>query len=207
MEYKILPVGSMGTNCYLTWCLKSKEALVIDPGFEPQTVLREIEALGLKVKYIVNTHGHMDHIGGNQELHSALNCPIAIGCEDALMLTDAHYNLSNMMRNPVLSPAPQILLQEGDSLDFGACSLQVLSTPGHTPGGISLYGHGLLFCGDTLFKQSIGRSDLPGGDHSQLIQAIKTKLLPLPGETKVLPGHGPETTLALEEASNPWLQG
>ncbi len=123
------------------------------------------------------------------------------------MLTDAHYNLSNMMRNPVLSPAPQILLQEGDSLDFGACSLQVLSTPGHTPGGISLYGHGLLFCGDTLFKQSIGRSDLPGGDHSQLIHAIKTKLLPLPGETRVLPGHGPETTLVLEEASNPWLQG
>jgi glyoxylase-like metal-dependent hydrolase (beta-lactamase superfamily II) len=207
MEYKILPLGSMGTNCYLAWCPESKEALVIDPGFEPQTVLREIEALGLKVKYIVNTHGHMDHIGGNQELHSALGAPIAIGSEDAFMLTDASYNLSSMMRKPVLSPAPQVLLQEGDSLDFGACSLQVLSTPGHTPGGISLYGHGLLFCGDTLFKQSIGRSDLPGGDHCQLIQAIQAKLLPLPGETKVLPGHGPISTLAKEKVGNPWLQG
>lgn len=207
MEYKILPVGSMGTNCYLAWCPENKEALVIDPGFEPQRVLREIETLGLIVKYIVNTHGHMDHIGGNQELHSALGAPIAIGDEDAFMLTDARYNLSSMMRTPVLSPAPRVLLQEGDSLDFGACSLLVLSTPGHTPGGISLYGHGLLFCGDTLFKQSIGRSDLPGGDHRQLIQSIKTKLLPLPGETKVLPGHGPISTLAREEASNPWLQG
>ena len=207
MEYKTLPVGSMGTNCYLAWCSESKEALIIDPGFEPQTILREVEALGLKVKLIVNTHGHMDHIGGNQELHSVLGAPIAVGSEDAAMLTDPRYNLSNMMRKPVLSPAPHVLLQEGDRLDFGACSLQVLSTPGHTPGGISLYGNGLLFCGDTLFKQSIGRSDLPGGDHSQLIQAIKTKLLPLPEETRVLPGHGPESLLGRERALNPWLQG
>ena len=207
MEYKTLPVGSMGTNCYLAWCPENKEALVIDPGFEPEAILREIEALGLKVKFIVNTHGHMDHIGGNQELHSVLGAPIAIGSEDAVMLTDPRYNLSNMMRKPVLSPAPQVLLREGDSLDFGACSLQVLSTPGHTPGGISLYGNGLLFCGDTLFKQSIGRSDLPGGDHSQLIQAIKTKLLPLPEETRVLPGHGPESLIGRERALNPWLQG
>lgn len=207
MEYKTLPVGSMGTNCYLAWCPESKEALVIDPGFEPEAILREIEAMGLKVKFIVNTHGHMDHIGGNQELHSVLGAPIAIGSEDAATLTDPRYNLSSMMRKPVLSPAPQLLLQEGDSLEFGACSLQVLSTPGHTPGGISLYGNGLLFCGDTLFKQSIGRSDLPGGDHSQLIQAIKTKLLPLPEETRVLPGHGPESLIGLERALNPWLQG
>lgn len=207
MEYKILPVGSMGTNCYLAWCPESKEALVIDPGFEPQRILQEIEALGLEVKYIINTHGHLDHIGGNQELHAALKAPIAIGSEDAAMLTDPACNLSGMMRHPVSSPAAQHLLRDGDTIAFGHCSLQVLATPGHTPGGISLYGHGVLFCGDTLFKQSIGRSDLPGGNHQQLIASIKTKLLPLPGETKVLPGHGPASSLAQEAATNPWLQG
>lgn len=205
MEYKTLPVGSMGTNCYLAWCPDTKEALVIDPGFEPQKILREIESLGLKVKYIINTHGHMDHIGGNQELHLALKAPIAISGEDAGMLTDPSLNLSGMVGNPISSPAPQHLLAEGDSIDFGDCSLQVLATPGHTPGGISLYGHGVLFSGDTLFKLSIGRGDLPGGNHNQLIASIKTKLLPLPGETKVLPGHGPDSSLAQEAVSNPWL--
>lgn len=207
MEYKILPVGSMGTNCYLAWCPESKEALVIDPGFEPQRILQEIEALGLKVKYIINTHGHLDHIGGNGELHAALKVPIAIGREDACMLTDPAKNLSSMMRHPVSSPASTHLMADGDAIAFGNCSLQVLATPGHTPGGISLYGHGVLFCGDTLFKQSIGRSDLPGGNHQQLIASIKTKLLALPGDTAVLPGHGPGSTLAAEAATNPWLQG
>jgi glyoxylase-like metal-dependent hydrolase (beta-lactamase superfamily II) len=207
MEYRALTLGSMATNCYLAWCPESMEALVIDPGFEPDTVLKEIADLGLKVRYIVNTHGHIDHIGANRALHEALGAPIAIGREDGPMLADPRQNLSGFIGGALTSPAPQLLLDEGDSLEFGGSALQVLATPGHTPGGISLYGHGRLFCGDTLFCESIGRSDFPGGDHRLLLKSIREKLLPLPGETQVLPGHGPASTLAYEKANNPWLRG
>lgn len=207
MEYKVLILGDMSTNCYLVWCPPGKEAVVIDPGSQPERIQAEVKALGLSVKYIINTHGHVDHIGGNEELQAAWGAPIAIGSADASMLTDARNNLSFFVGEMVMSPAPQVLLRDGDSLHFGACSLKVLDTPGHTPGGISLYGQGLLFCGDTLFNESIGRSDLPGGDHRLLLKSIKEKLLPLPGDTLVLPGHGPASTLAREKEQNPWLQG
>lgn len=206
MEYKTLAVGNMETNCYLVWCRDSKEAIVIDPGFEGERILAAIKASGLKIKYIVNTHGHVDHIGGNQALRSALGVPIAIGKEDAWMLEEPKGNLSVFMGGALQSPAAQVLLAEGDCLEFGSCSLRVIEAPGHTPGGIALYGHGMLFSGDTLFAGSVGRSDFPGGDTRQLTKSIN-KFLLLPKETKVLPGHGPESTLALEQESNPWLQG
>lgn len=207
MEIKRLPLGSMGTNCYLAWCPKTLEGVVIDPGFDGETVLKFIEELSLQVKYIINTHGHLDHIGANRELQTALHCPIAIGAEDAPMLTDAMGNLSYHMRQPVTSPAAELLLQDGDCLEFGACILQVLATPGHTSGGISLYAPGVLFAGDTLFNRSVGRSDLPGGNQIQLLDSIVNKLLTLPDETRVLPGHGPESTVGEERMYNPWLQG
>jgi glyoxylase-like metal-dependent hydrolase (beta-lactamase superfamily II) len=163
--------------------------------------------LGLKVKYIVNTHGHLDHIGANREVHEFLKCPIAIGKADAPMLTDARLNFSNQYGQPLTSPEAELLLSQGDTISFGPCSLNVLSTPGHTQGGICLYGHGVLFSGDTLFQHSIGRSDFPGGSQKQLLNSINTKLLVLPDETRVLPGHGPETTIGEERVHNPWLQG
>lgn len=207
MEITRMQVGALGTNCYLAWCRESKAALVIDPGADAETILATIKDLGLQVQYIVNTHGHLDHIGANSELHSALNCPIAIGREDQGMLTSAQENLSHHMGRPITSPAAQILLEDGDELDFGCCRLRVLATPGHTRGGISLYGHGVLFAGDTLFQRSIGRWDLPGGNQQELLTSIKTRLLTLPDTTRVLPGHGPETSIGEERVHNPWLQG
>ena len=206
MNFKCFSLGDIATNCYLAWCAKDKEAVVIDPGFEAREIPQEIEALGLKVRYIINTHGHFDHIGGNSQLHSLLGAPIAVSSEDAGMLSDPHANLSHMVGLNVLSPPPLLLLQDGDILSFGACSLKVLSTPGHTPGGISLYGHGLLFSGDTLFKESIGRASFPGGNYRQLLKSIQSKLMTLPAETKVLPGHGPLSTLAWEKAHNDWIR-
>ncbi len=207
METKTLIVGDLATNCYLAWCRDTKDALVIDPGGDAPVILKAIESLSLKVAYIVNTHGHLDHIGANSELHSALNCPIAIGNLDQGMLTDAGENLSYHVGPPMTSPAAEILLEHGDKLEFGRCTLEVLATPGHTRGGISLYGHGILFAGDTLFQRSIGRSDLPGGNQQQQLASIRTKLLTLPDATRVLPGHGPETTIGQERVHNPWLQG
>lgn len=207
MQIKRLEVGEMGTNCYLAWCEKTNLALVIDPGSDSERILRAVRNLELKVKYIVNTHGHLDHIGANRNLHDVLNCPIAIGEDDSIMLTSPKHNLSSQIGQPVTSPDADILLAQGDKLEFGSCVLEVFDTPGHTPGGICLYGHGILFAGDTLFQRSIGRSDLPGGNHDQLIKSIQTKLLALPDVTRVLPGHGPETTISEERVHNPWLQG
>lgn len=207
MDIRKLELGGMGTNCYLAWCPKSKAGLIIDPGFDPDTILKIIAELDLEIKYIVNTHGHLDHIGANRGVHNALGSPIAVGEADAPMLTDARQNLSYQAGLPLTSPEPQLLLGEGDEIKFGTCSLRVLSTPGHTPGGIGLYGHGTLFSGDTLFHSSIGRSDLPGGDHGTLLDSIRAQFLTLPDETRVMPGHGPETTIGAERKNNPWLQG
>src|SRR5690554_83522 len=207
MKTKTLALGQMGTNCYLAWCPDTKEALVVDPGAEAEKILAEIEDLELKVKYIVNTHGHLDHIGANSALQQALHCPIAVGEDDATMLTDAQQNLSHQVGQPFTSPAAELLLNHGAKLEFGTCSLRVMATPGHTRGGIGLYGHATLFAGDTLFQGSIGRSDLPGGNQEQLLESIRTQFLTLPDETQVLPGHGPETTIGIERQSNPWLQG
>ncbi|HOB34851.1 MAG: MBL fold metallo-hydrolase [Firmicutes bacterium] len=207
MEVKRLQVGDMATNCYLAWCPRSREAAVIDPGGSARQILEAIAELQLNVKYIVNTHGHLDHIGANAEVKEALKCPLAVGREDSAMLTDPRRNLSYQLGRPVVSPPPDILLEQGDVLELGDCRLEVLATPGHTPGGVSLYGCGLVFVGDTLFQRSIGRSDLPGGQHGQLLESIREKLLVLPPETRVLPGHGPGTTIGAEKAHNPWLQG
>lgn len=207
MEIKKLAVGPLSTNCYLAWCPETKEAVAVDPGYEAETILKAIRTLGLQVKYIINTHGHVDHIGANEALVMALDCPIAIGSEDAPMLTSASKNLSRQVGQPLASPDAQILLSQGDIVKFGSCTLEVLDTPGHTRGGISLYSPGTLFAGDTLFKRSVGRTDLPGGNQEQLMESIRTRLLILPDETRVLPGHGPESTIGSEKKNNPWLKG
>lgn len=207
MEYTALPVGSFGTNCYLAWCDRTQAGIVIDPGAQPGEILKQVEELSLDIKAVVNTHGHLDHIGGNGAIASRHNCPVFIGAADARMLEDPQLNYSARLGKPVTSPAAQRLLSDGDQVEFGRCALAVLSTPGHTPGSICLLGHGVLFSGDTLFAGSVGRTDLPGGSHNQLVDSIRRRLLPLPDEIAVLPGHGPATTIGQERQNNPWLQG
>ncbi|MFZ5641949.1 MAG: MBL fold metallo-hydrolase [Bacillota bacterium] len=206
MLIKCIPLGGMGANCYVVACDDTKEALVIDPGGEPRPVLSFVEKEGLKVKYIVNTHGHIDHIMGNDLLKQATGARVLIHELDAEMLQNPRLNLSGFMGGSIKLAQADQLLTEGDTVEVGKVSLEVIHTPGHTRGGICLKGDGVVFTGDTLFSGSIGRSDFPGGSAETLINSIKTKLLPLPDDTAVYPGHMQESTMGEEKKYNPFLR-
>ena len=204
MKYKILNVlPEFGTNTYLVWDESSKEAMIIDPANAADMLLDEISELNLK--YIVNTHGHGDHIGGNKFLKENTQAKLAIHELDAQMLIDPRQNLSTHWGAQLISPAADIILQDGDFLQLGEYKFKIIHTPGHSRGGICLLVDNLLFCGDTLFAGSIGRTDLPGGDYATLINSIKSQLFALSGNTKVFPGHGPETTIEDEKIGNPFV--
>jgi len=202
---KELQVGMIGTNCYVVACPETQEAIVIDPGDEAKRIHNLVTKNGFKITAIVNTHGHWDHVGGNRELKKLTGAPIYIHEQDARFLTDGRLHLGSMMGNNENSPAADKLLKEGDIVKVGKHNLKIIHTPGHTPGGISLIGENLVFVGDTLFAGSIGRTDLPGGNYTTLINSIKEKLLSLDDETVVYPGHGPSTTIGRERARNPFL--
>jgi glyoxylase-like metal-dependent hydrolase (beta-lactamase superfamily II) len=194
MFVKMFAVGMLGTNCYAVGDKDSGEAVVIDPGFdtesEAQRILDEIERNGLQIKYIINTHGHPDHNGGNHILKNRSQAPILIHEADAPMLRG--------------TPADR-RLREGDIIKVGSVKLRVIHTPGHSPGSIALLAEDCVFSGDTLFVGSIGRYDLPGASLEELVNSLK-KLLTLPDHVKVCPGHGPVTTIGEERRSNPFLR-
>lgn len=202
-----LPVGSLQANCYLMIDLDSKQTLIIDPGDDAEKIHEVIRDFVLKPVMIVNTHGHGDHIGANGEMKRRYEIPIAIHEDDAVMLTSAEANLSLFLGLNILSPPADIFYKDGDVQDFADNKIQILHTPGHSPGGISLYIDGNAITGDALFRHSIGRTDFPGASHEQLIQGIQEKLFTLPEETKVYPGHGPSTTIGEEKRNNPFLSG
>ncbi len=198
-------VGEIETNCYVLGCASTKEGVVIDPGGNPDVIKSSIEELGLTINAIINTHGHVDHIGANAEMKDATRADLLIHEYDAKMLLDPMANLSAMAYGPIVSPPADRFLAEGDSVKVGTVSLSVLHTPGHTAGGICLLGPGFVFVGDTLFAGSIGRTDFPGGSLELLVHSIRAKLLGLPGTTTVLPGHGPNTTIQDEKKWNPFV--
>ncbi|MDD2229292.1 MAG: MBL fold metallo-hydrolase [Candidatus Cloacimonetes bacterium] len=194
------------TNTWLLWDTVSLEALLIDPSAASETLLNSIKDKHLKVKMIVNTHGHGDHIGGNAFFAEALKCPCAIHALDADMLVDNKKNFSDMMGYKLsLKPAEHIL-EDGEIIKLGEIDVKVIHTPGHTPGGICLLTGKYLVSGDTLFEQSIGRTDLPGGSNAAIQKSIKEKLFCLDDDTLVFPGHGPTTSIGLEKANNPFVQ-
>jgi hydroxyacylglutathione hydrolase len=207
MIIKSFVVGPIGVNCYVVSDADSGQGIIIDPGGNAEEILAYVRAEKIAVQAIINTHGHGDHIGANDAVRKATGAPLLLHAADQYMLTDARANLSAFMGYQALSGPPDRLLAEGDEIAFEGGSFRVVHTPGHSPGGICLIGEGVVFSGDTLFAESIGRGDFPGGSEIELVRSVREKLLPLPDETRVYPGHGPETTIGWERRYNPYLQG
>lgn len=201
-----LEVGPIMANCYIVGCEETKQAAVIDPGDDADRILMTLAEAELKAKYLINTHGHFDHVGANKRMKDATGAQIAVHPDDEPMLSDLSKHAAMFGLKTENSPSADIHLKDGETITFGNITFEVIHTPGHSPGGICLYTPGHLFVGDTLFMGSIGRTDLPGGDYDTLISSIKTKLLNLDEKTIVYPGHGPETSIANEKRMNPFLR-
>lgn len=204
MIIKKLAVGPVQANCYILGCEDTKEAVVIDPGDETDRILIMLAELKLKVKYIINTHGHFDHVGGNKRLRDATGAEIIIHSLDAKMLGMTAEHASAWGLPGENSFPPDKTVEDGDSIVFGNITLKVIHTPGHSPGGISLLVDDSVFVGDTLFEGSIGRTDFPEADHETLISNIRNKLFALDDAVKVYPGHMGTTTIGQEKRFNPF---
>jgi len=197
--------------CYIVRRRDGQQCVVIDPGLEPERIVQRLEAERLEPAAILNTHGHCDHIGGNGRLKDRYpEAELIIGRLDAHMLEDAEANGSWMFGQSVLSPAADRELAGGERLELAGMPIRVLAVPGHSPGHLAYLIEDsvpLLFSGDVLFADGIGRTDLPGGSYERLIDSIRNELFSLPDQTIIFPGHGPITTIERERASNPWLAG
>ena len=200
-----LVVGDLQMNCYIFGCSATRQAVIIDPGGDAELIVSAVAEIGATIKMILLTHGHYDHIAGLREVKQHFNCPVLIHVADEEALTNPMVNLSALTgANITCEPAEQIL-DDGDQVAVGNLRLEVIHTPGHTPGGVCFRYGKVVFGGDVLFQGSIGRTDLPGGDYSTLIRSIRTQLLVLEEETRVYNGHGPSTTIGAESRSNPFL--
>ena len=209
MIHEILPVGMLQCNCSIFGDEQSRDAVVIDPGDEIDSILAILAKHQLRVKAIVITHAHIDHIGGAQKLKGATGAPVYMNAKDQplsehLDTQAAWLGMATPERTEI-----DVNARESEKIALGPAEFHVLETPGHTQGSISLWipAENKLIAGDTLFLDSIGRTDLPGGDYEQILRSIRDKLLPLDDATKVIPGHGPNTTIGRERARNPFLQG
>jgi hydroxyacylglutathione hydrolase len=201
-----ITVGIFQENCYLYACPQTHEAVIIDPGDEAPRILEQIKALQLIPKYIINTHGHLDHIMAIDAVSEVYPVPLAIHPADVYMYTEERTARRYGLQPPLVRRKPDILLQDGDTFTFGTLSLKVLHTPGHTPGGVCLLSEPhCLFSGDTLFHRSIGRTDLEGGSFDQLVTSIREKLYTLDEDLVVFPGHEGPTTIGEEKYENPFV--
>jgi glyoxylase-like metal-dependent hydrolase (beta-lactamase superfamily II) len=205
MHISRLVVGPLQVNCYVVSDENTKEAVVIDPGDDAQDILQLVGSKGLKVRYIVNTHAHFDHVGANKQVKDATGAELLIHEADSALLSGTAGQARMFGMTAPSSPKADRYVKHGDVVTVGAVKLTVLHTPGHSAGGICLRGDGVVFSGDALFAGSIGRTDLMGGDLMTLIASIKTNLMTLPDETVVLSGHGPQSTIGEERRENPFL--
>jgi len=208
MIHEILPVGMLQCNCSVFGDEQSHQAIVIDPGDNIDEILAILEKHGLRVKEIVITHAHIDHIGGAAKLKASTGAPVLMNANDQELYDHLDVQASWLGMEPPTRTAIDDAARDGDVLTLGPAEFRVLHTPGHTQGSISLWipGENKLIAGDTLFRDSIGRTDLPGGNPRQILRSIEDKLLKLPEEAVVVPGHGANTTIGREKERNPFLQ-
>lgn len=207
MEIVKIVVGAYAANCYILYCKESLEGIVIDPGAQADDIIKVIEDRDISIKYIVLTHGHGDHIGGVEKLKNTFFIPVLAHKEEDIILTQSSKNLSYMMPGGKIEISSDKYIEEGYTIEFGLHRAEVIHTPGHSPGGICIKAGDYLFTGDTLFKRSIGRTDLYAGSYEVLISSIREKLLNLDDATIVLPGHGEESTIGSERLYNEFLIG
>ncbi|MDF1544633.1 MAG: MBL fold metallo-hydrolase [bacterium] len=209
MEIETAVVGSYAVNCYLAWDARSGQGIIVDPGDDGPLIAEAVSQLGFKPVGILLTHGHLDHIGAVRELMEKWSLPLYAGRNEVPLLIDPEANMSALTGHPRSTPEPDFLLDDEQPFRMGPLEFRALATPGHSPGGICILHEtsGTLFCGDTLFAGSIGRTDFPGCSHQQLIKSIEEKILTLPDSIVCLPGHGPQTTVGAERVNNPFLQG
>jgi hydroxyacylglutathione hydrolase len=205
MILETLVVGPFASNCYIVGSESSKRGIIIDPGAEAKVILETVKGLGLKIPLIVATHTHIDHVGALVPVKDGTGAELALhGAETG---SGALSRMLSSMAGGSMSqlPKPDRLLKDGDTVDIDDLHFTVLHTPGHSPDGISLYGHGIVFTGDALFNYGIGRTDFPGCSYDQLMESIQNKLMTLPDETVIYPGHGPSSTIDEERKGNPFL--
>ncbi|MFN3479790.1 MAG: MBL fold metallo-hydrolase [Thermodesulfovibrionales bacterium] len=203
MLIKQIAVGPLQSNCFIIGDEVTAESIVVDPGDEPDLIMDVINGNGLKVSYIVCTHGHFDHVGAVSDIKGKTGAKVVIH-KDEIDIYHAARDMAAFWGYEVERlPEPDILVDDGDKIRIGNMSFTIIHTPGHSPGGICLYGEGIVVTGDTLFAGSVGRTDFYGGDMNKLKESFH-RLMKLPGETKVLPGHGPDSTISIEKRDNPF---
>lgn len=209
MTLKTLVVGPFQVNCYLYWDETSGNGIIIDPGAEPSRIFAAISEAEMVPKAILLTHGHGDHIAAVATVKDRYDIPLYIGRGEEELLANPSANVSALFADPIVAPPADFLLDDEQLIEFGALALRVLKTPGHSPGGVCYLDetYGILFCGDTLFYGSIGRTDFPGCSHETLIRSINEKIMKLPDKIVCYPGHGPDTTVGGERVNNPFLRG
>lgn len=208
IQIQQFPLGPMQTNCYLLGCEQTMQAAIIDPSWDGRNIFAAADDGGWDITHILLTHSHFDHVGGLGQLKEETNAPIYMHPDAVEMLRNAGMSAAMFGLKIPSVPPPDVMIAEGDTIEVGKLQIKVLFTPGHAPGHVSFYlpDYHVLFDGDVLFQQSIGRTDLPGGDHATLMKTIREKFLTLPDETHVLSGHGSPTTIGEERMHNPFLQ-